>query len=55
VEISFWTVAMPIGLTLLTLLLSGPGMWSDSWGWGWLERRKRRDAAACPPPADDEA
>jgi len=34
---------MPIGLTLLGLLLTGPGMWSERWGWGWLRRREGRD------------
>jgi hypothetical protein len=48
-EISLWTVAMPIGLTVLALLLTGPGMWSDSWGWGWLQGKRRRS----PPPGDD--
>lgn len=39
-RLDWWTVAMPVGLTLLALLLTGPGMWSESWGWGWLRSRK---------------
>lgn len=37
-----------IWLTLLlvgaTLVLTGPGLWSEKWGWGFLKRlgRKRR-------------
>lgn len=41
-EISLWTVAMPIGLTVLCILLTGPGMWSEKWGWSWLERKRRK-------------
>lgn len=41
-RLDWWTVAMPIGLTLLGLLLTGPGMWSERWGWGWLRRRGER-------------
>jgi hypothetical protein len=32
------TVLGVIGLTLLTLLLTGPGMWSEKWGWGWFTK-----------------
>jgi hypothetical protein len=28
-------------LALLAVLVTGPGMWSHSWGWGWLTRRKK--------------
>ena len=42
-----WVVLMPIGVTALTLLLTGPGMWSEKWGWGWLLKTRR-------PPPDDE-
>jgi len=41
-RLDWWTVAMPIGLTVLGLLLTGPGMWSESWGWGWLRKRDGR-------------
>jgi hypothetical protein len=34
-------------LTLLAVLLTGPGMWSEKWGWGWLKGRRRT------PPGDD--
>jgi len=30
-----------IGLPLLVLLLMGPGMWSENWGWGMLDRFAR--------------
>jgi hypothetical protein len=35
--------------TLLTIFLTGPGMWSDKWGWGWFEKKRggaRSDAKA---------
>ena len=31
-----------IGLPILVLLLMGPGMWSENWGWGMLDRFARR-------------
>jgi hypothetical protein len=54
-RLDWWTVAMPIGLTLLGLLLTGPGMWSDRWGWGWVRKGgdgKADAAGAGPSPAD---
>jgi hypothetical protein len=36
-------------LTLLAVLLTGPGMWSEKWGWGWLKGRRRS------PPGGDAA
>ena len=35
-------------LTLLAVLLTGPGMWSEKWGWSALRRRRSR-----PPRQDD--
>ena len=43
-EIDLWTVLMPIGLTALAILLTGPGMWSEKWGWSLLERKKKEPA-----------
>ena len=47
----WYFLVIVIGLPLLLLLLTGPGMWSEKWGWktmrrleaGWerLVRRKR--------------
>lgn len=34
-------------MTLVTVLFTGPGMWSSSWGF-----RKREDADKRPPEAD---
>jgi hypothetical protein len=28
--------------TLLAVLLTGPGMWSEKWGWGWFDKKRRR-------------
>lgn len=27
-------------LLVLTVLLTGPGLWSETWGWGWLTKKK---------------
>ena len=35
--------------TLLVLLLTGPGMWSSSWGWDDIVKRLR-DRTYRPPP-----
>jgi hypothetical protein len=43
-------------LTALGVLLTGPGMWSEKWGWSALRRSKRargpRAGAAAPPRGD---
>lgn len=39
------TVLWILGLIVLTLVLTGPGLWSETWGWGWFDRvfgRKRK-------------
>jgi hypothetical protein len=46
------SVELAIGivvLTLLGLLLTGPGMWSEKWGWKFLRRRERREREGSPP------
>ena len=35
-----WLIGVVV-LTLLTILLTGPGMWSEKWGWKWFEKRRR--------------
>jgi hypothetical protein len=42
-----WLVGVVV-LTALTVLVTGPGLWSEKWGWrsyerlfAWLGRRKR--------------
>lgn len=40
-DMTAWTVMVVVGLTALTVLLTGPGLWSEKWGWKWLERRPR--------------
>lgn len=37
-------LAIVIGLTLLCVLLTGPGMWSEKWGWGWFSRAEKGPA-----------
>jgi hypothetical protein len=38
-----WTLVFVVGLTTLTVLLTGPGLWSERWGWRWFEKRARPD------------
>jgi hypothetical protein len=35
-------------LTLLGVLLTGPGMWSEKWGWSALRKKKRRAPGSAP-------
>jgi hypothetical protein len=39
-EIGYFLVIV-FGLPLLLLFLTGPGMWSEKWGWRMLERLER--------------
>jgi hypothetical protein len=32
-----------LAVVALSLLVTGPGLWSDSWGWWWVRRDRRRD------------
>lgn len=37
-----WTLALPLfGVLLLAILITGPGLWSDAWGYWWVQRPKR--------------
>jgi hypothetical protein len=50
-----WLIGVVV-LTVLTVLLTGPGMWSEKWGWKTFERifsRKARRADPPRPPGDD--
>ncbi len=39
-----WRLLWPLlGTLVLALLVTGPGMWSDSWGFWW---EKKKDGAA---------
>ena len=31
-----------LGIVALTLLLTGPGLWSEKWGWSLLKRFNRK-------------
>jgi hypothetical protein len=42
-----------LGLPLLALLLTGPGLWSENWGWGVLDRLLRRKKKEKAPPSDN--
>jgi hypothetical protein len=43
VEIDWRLVLAALGLTVLTILLTGPGLWSESWGWWWMRDRRGAD------------
>jgi hypothetical protein len=47
-EIDWRLLAPLLALLVLSVFLTGPGMWSEKWGWGFLRggegRRARRDA-----------
>jgi hypothetical protein len=42
-EITGEIVLFVVGLVVLSLLLTGPGMWSEKWGWGVFRKRPRKD------------
>jgi len=39
-EVAYFLIIV-LGLPLLFLLLTGPGMWSETWGWRFIERLER--------------
>jgi hypothetical protein len=37
-----WTLFLPLlACWVLCMAITGPGMWSEKWGHGWLEKAKR--------------
>ena len=45
---AWWEIMVgALVLTLLTVLITGPGMWSSTWGWG-SDEKKRRDGRGGP-------
>jgi hypothetical protein len=47
-----------IGIVVLTVLgvfLTGPGMWSEKWGWSTLRRKKRAMPGGDPPRTRGDA
>jgi hypothetical protein len=51
-DMTLWTIFVVVGMTLLTLLLTGPGMWSEKWGWWWVRRGEKKPPDP-PPPAGE--
>ena len=39
-EVAYFLIIV-VGLPLLFLLLTGPGMWSEKWGWRVMDRLER--------------
>jgi ABC-type transport system involved in cytochrome c biogenesis permease subunit len=34
-----WSLALPLlAVLVLTVLVTGPGLWSDAWGWWWVKK-----------------
>lgn len=48
-EIDPVAVGGALALTLLAVLLTGPGLWSEKWGWWWLRKRERTGGDEEPP------
>jgi hypothetical protein len=37
-----WRLFLPLlGVAALLLLVTGPGLWSETWGWWWVRKPKR--------------
>jgi hypothetical protein len=55
-ELGYFLIIV-FGLPILLLLLTGPGMWSEKWGWGALDRVeswfRRRSGRRSGQPARD--
>jgi hypothetical protein len=32
-----------LGILVLALAITGPGLWSEEWGWWWVRRGQERD------------
>jgi hypothetical protein len=47
------TILVVLAIVALTLLLTGPGLWSEKWGWRWFDgaRKKKRPPTPPTPPA----
>jgi hypothetical protein len=39
-EVGYFLIVV-LGLPLLFLILTGPGMWSEKWGWRIMDRLER--------------
>lgn len=37
-------IFMLLGFVVLVLLVTGPGLWSESWGWKWLDKQGKKPA-----------
>lgn len=35
-----WSLVLPLLVVMvLALLVTGPGMWSEKWGWWWFKKK----------------
>jgi len=41
-EVDTETLVYVVVLVIVAVLFTGPGMWSEKWGWKLLDRFKRR-------------
>jgi hypothetical protein len=37
-----WALLLPLlGVMVIAILITGPGLWSDAWGFWWVHKEKR--------------
>jgi hypothetical protein len=36
------TALLVLGLVALMFLLTGPGLWSEKWGWSFFSRKRKK-------------
>jgi FtsZ-interacting cell division protein ZipA len=48
------TLLVILGLVALTLLLTGPGLWSEKWGWRWFKDPVSRQGRGRPRDPGDQ-
>ncbi len=42
-----------LGILVLTILVTGPGMWSEEWGWWWVRKKPvEKDGKGAGPRPD---
>jgi hypothetical protein len=42
-----WKLLLPLlAVLVLTILVTGPGMWSEKWGWWWMRKADRSGAGS---------
>ena len=48
---AWWEILIGVlVLTALTVLITGPGMWSSTWGWGSGDKKRQDKGGPRAPP-----